>query len=81
MSELSGIPKPQGRNHASKVGGPNRAKPESRAKPEKERGKGSREGARWALFQQIFGISNYKSFNLVYSWKGNLEKLDFSKKT
>ena len=29
----------QVRNHASKVGGPNRAKPESRAKPEKEQGR------------------------------------------
>ena len=44
-------------------------------------GEGSVEGARWAPPQKICGISNFKSISLVYSWKGNLEKIDFSKKT
>ena len=29
--------------------------------------------------QKTFGISNLKSFNLVYSWRGNLEIIDFSR--
>jgi len=32
-------------------------------------------------FQKCFEISNFKSFNLVYSWKGNLKMIDISKKT
>ena len=36
-------------------------------------GDGFGEGARWAL-QKFFGILNFKSFNLVYSWRRNLEK-------
>ena len=44
-------------------------------------GEVSEEEARWAPPQKIFGISNFKSFDLVYSWKENLEKIDFSKKT
>ena len=67
---------------------PNRAKPKSRApsardliaKPEKKRREESGEGLTEPL-PRFFGISNFKSFNLVYSWKGNLEIIDFSKKT
>ena len=92
----------QGRNHASKVGGPRfkrqklgvqngrspklrarssrdlRAKPQIKGKAEKKkRGEGSGEGARWAPPQNFLGILNFKSFNLVYSWKVNLEIIHF----
>ena len=60
----------QGRNHESKFGGPNRAKPESRelrardlraepessAKPEKERGEGSGEGLGEQFWNFVFQI-------------------------
>ena len=82
----------QGRNHASKVGGSEsgeariegakrlRFEGEARIEGEaRERaGGGVWGGARWAPPQKIFGISNFKSFNLVYSWKGNPEIIDFS---
>ena len=50
-----------------------RAKPEPRAKPEKKRGEGSGEGARWAPPQKIFEKSNLKPFILVHIW-GNYSK-------
>ena len=45
-----------------------RAKPEPRAMPEKKRGEGSGEGARWAPPQKFFQNYNLESSNLVYSW-------------
>ena len=39
--------------------------------------RGLDEPLRW----KILKILSFKSFNLVYRWKGNLEKIDFSKKT
>ena len=52
-----------------------RAKPEPRAKPEKKRGEGSGEGARWAPPQKIFEKSNLKSFILVHIWSNYLKWL------
>ena len=71
----------QGRNHASKVGESESGEARIEGEARERAGEGSREGTRWAPPQKIFGISNFKSFNLVYNWKGNLEKIDFSKKT
>ena len=52
-----------------------RAKPEPRAKPEKKRGEGSGEGARWAPPQKIFEKSNLKPFILVHIWSNYLKWL------
>ena len=52
-----------------------RAKPEPRAKPEKKRGEGSGEGARWAPPQKIFEKSNLKPFILVHIWSNYLKRL------
>ena len=52
-----------------------RAKPEPRAKPEKKRGEGSGEGARWAPPQKVFEKSNLKPFILVHIWSNYLKRL------
>ena len=52
-------------------------RPNSRAKPWERAGRSLERGPRWAPPQKIFGILNFKLFNLVYSWKGDLEIIDF----
>ena len=86
-----------GRNHASRVVGvwighsqkrgreaPEiwRRSPNRGRSPRKSGGRGLGRGLGEPLPpQKIFGISNSKSFNLVYSWKGNPEIIDFSQKS
>ena len=52
-----------------------RAKLEPRAEPEKNRGEGSGEGARWAPPQKIFEKSNLKPIILVHIWSNYLKWL------
>ena len=68
------------RNHASKVGGLNQAQIEGGARERAWEGSG--EEALWAP-PQIFGNFELQivQFGVNYSWKGNFEIIDFSKKT
>ena len=69
----------------ARIEGAKRPRIEGKARIEGEAreraGEESGEGARWAPPQKIFGISNFKSFNLVYTWIRKLDIIDFSKKT
>ena len=58
----------QWRYHALQVGASNWAKSESRVKPEKERERNLETGSQWAPLQNFFGISDFKSLNLVISF-------------
>ena len=69
----------QGRRHASKVGGgPNRAKPESRAKPEKERGRGLGRALGEPLPRKILKFRTSNSSIWCILETGILHLMDFS---
>ena len=67
----------QGRNHASNIGGSESSETRIEGEAQEEAGGGLGRGSVIPASDFVFGILNFKSFNLVYSWKVNLQIIHF----